>query len=58
VAIGAGPWRNRVQPSERESGAVVVERCVHPVRGVVTLVASLREVRRHVIGIRRPLIVL
>ena len=58
VAIGAGARRDCVQAGERESGAVVVERSVHPVRGVVTLVASLREVRSHVIGIRRPLIVL
>ena len=58
VAIGAGSWRNCVQPGERETGAGVVKRRVHPVGGVVTGIASLREVGRDVIGIGRPLIVL
>ena len=58
VTIGAGARWNRVQAGQREPGAAVVERCVHPVRGVVTLVASLWEIRRHVIRIGRSLIVL
>ena len=36
----------------------MVERRVHPVRGVVALLAGLREVRRDVIGIRRSLVIL
>ena len=43
---------------ECEAGAGMVECCVHPVRCVVTGIASLREVRRHVIRIGRALIVL
>jgi len=39
-----------MQPGEREAGAVVVELRVHPVAGVVALLASLREVRRCVVG--------
>ena len=58
VAISAGPWRHGVHSGQREPGAVVVEGRIHPVRGVVTLIAGLREVGRHVVGIRRPLIVL
>ena len=58
VAIGADAWRNRVQAGQREAGAVVVERCVHPVRGVMTLVARLREVRRYVVGTGGSLVIL
>src|SRR5215472_13580029 len=58
VAISAGAWRHGVHSGQREPGAVVVEGRIHPVRGVVTLIAGLREVGRHVVGIRRPLIVL
>ena len=58
VAIGAGSWRNCVQPCERESSAVVVERCIRPGRGVVALVAGLREVRGDMVRVRRALIVL
>ena len=58
VAIGALPRRNGVQSGQRESRAVVIECRVHPVGGVVTLIAGLREVRRHVVRIGRSLIVL
>ena len=58
VAIGTLPRRNRVQAGQRESRAVVIEGRVHPVGGVVTLIAGLREVRRYVIGIRGSLIIL
>ena len=57
VAVSAGSRRNCVHSSERETGAGVVKRRVRPVGGVVAGIASLREVRRHVIGIRRTLIV-
>jgi len=58
VAIGAGARRNRVQAGEREPGAVVIERGIQPGAGGVALGTGLREVRRHVIGIGRSLIVL
>ena len=51
VAIGASPRRDRVQAREREPCAGVVERRIHPVRGVVTRIAGLREIRCHVIRI-------
>jgi len=58
MAIGAGARRNCVQSRKRESGAGVVERRVHPVGGVVTGIATLREIRSNVIRIRRSLVVL
>jgi len=58
MAIGALPWRYGVQAGEREAGAGVVERRVQPVRGVVALVAGLREIGSDVIGARRSLVVL
>jgi len=58
VTVGAGSWWHRVRSGQRETGAVVVEGCVHPVRGVVTTIASLRKICRNVIRIGRPLIVL
>jgi len=58
VAVGAGAWRHGVQSGEGESGAVVIERGTEPGAGAMALIAGLREVRRHVIGIRRSLIVL
>ena len=58
VAIGALARRYRVQAGQREARVVMVEGCVHPVRGVVALLAGLREVRRHVVGIGRALEVL
>jgi hypothetical protein len=58
VAIGAGARRHRVQTSEREAGAVVVECRVQPTAGGVTGFASLREPAGNVVGIRSPLEIL
>ncbi len=58
VAVGAGTWWHCVRARQRETCAGVVEGCVHPVGGVVTTIASLREIRRNVIRTRRSLIVL
>jgi len=58
VAIGALARRNRVKSGQRESSGVVIERRIHPVRRVMTLVTGLREVRRDVVRVRRALIVL
>ena len=52
VTIGAGARWDGVQPGEGEPGAVVVEFRVGPVAGVMALLASLREVRSRVVGIR------
>ncbi len=58
MAIGALPWRCCVRSGQRESGAVVVERRILPGTGVVARTASLREVRTHVVWIRRTLVIL
>ncbi len=55
VTIGAGTGWDGVQSGERKPGAVVVELCVHPVAGVVALLACLREVGSRVVRIRRAL---
>jgi hypothetical protein len=55
VAIRALPRRHRVRSDQREAGGVVVECRVQPGAGAVALLAGLREIRRHVIGIRRAL---
>jgi len=58
VAIGAGARWDAVQPGEREPGTVVVELRVGPVAGAMALLASLREVRSGVVGIRGSLEIL
>ena len=58
VAIRTLPRRGGVRPGQREPRAVVVERRVQPGRGAVAGIASLGEVCRHVIGVRRALVVL
>jgi hypothetical protein len=58
VAVGSGARRHRVHSGEREAGAVVIKRGIEPGAGAVALVASLREVSRHVVRIRCSLIVL
>ena len=58
VAVRTLPRRHRVRSSQREPGRVVVESCIQPAGGAVTLLTGLREVRRHVIRIRRALEIL
>src|SRR5215471_10359192 len=58
VAIGALPRRNSVHSGERKPGAVVVELRVCPVAGAMALLASLREVRSHVVRIGSALEIL
>ena len=58
VTVGTLTRRHGVRAGQRESGAVVVELCVRPRTRVVALIAALREIRRHMVRIRRPLIVL
>ena len=55
VTVGALPGRHGMHSREREVSKVVVECRIHPCAGGVTLVASLREIRSDVIGIRRSL---
>ena len=55
MAIGARTRRYSVHSREREIRKVVVEGRIHPGAGSVALVASLRKIRRNVIGIRRAL---
>ena len=58
MAIGAGARWHGVIPRQRESRAGVIEGRIHPVGGVVTGIASLREVRRDVVGVRGALVIL
>ena len=58
VAVRTLPRRHRVRTAQREPGGAVVEGCIQPTGGAVTLLAGLREVRRHVIRIRRALEIL
>jgi len=58
VTIGALPRRNCMHARQREPGAVMVERRIQPGSRVVALIAALRKVRRHVIGIRCSLVIL
>ena len=58
MAIGAQTGRNRMISGKREPRTGMVEGGVHPVRGVVALVAGLREVCCHVIRVCRSLVVL
>ena len=55
VTIGELPRGHGVHARERKSGAVVVKRRVHPVAGVVALLASLGETGGDVVGIARAL---
>ena len=51
VTIGALARGHGVHSREGESGVVVVKRRVHPVAGVVALLASLGEIGGDVVGI-------
>ena len=55
VAIGALARRRSMATSQREAGAVVIEGRIQPGTRVVALIASLREIGRHVIRIRSSL---
>ena len=55
VAIGTQPRRHQMRAAEREPGCAVVEGRIQPARRAVARVASLREIRRDVIRVRRPL---
>jgi len=58
VAIGTLTRRHGVRARQRETRAVVVERRVQPGTRVVTLLAGLREIRRHMIRVGRALEIL
>jgi len=58
VAVRTLPRRHGVRSGQREPSGVMVEGCIQPTGGAVTLLAGLREVRRHVIRIRRALEIL
>lgn len=58
MAVRAQPRRHGVRSSQRESSAVVVERGICPGRCAVAGIAGLREIRRYVVGVGGPLIVL
>ena len=58
VAIRTLPRRYRVHPGQCKTGAGVVESRVEPRSRVVALLASLGEVRRRVVRVRRALIIL
>lgn len=55
VAVRTLARRSGVCSGQREARAVVVERCIEPRRGVMALLACLREVLRDVVGIGRAL---
>ena len=58
VTVGTLARRHGMRTAQREPGGAVVEGCIQPTGGAVTLLAGLREVRRHVIRIRRALEIL
>jgi len=58
VTVGTLARRHGMRTAQREPGGAVVKRCIQPTGGAVTLLAGLREVRRHVIRIRRALEIL
>ena len=55
VTVRALTRRHGVRSAQREPSGAVVEGCIQPTGRVVTLLTGLREIRRHVIRIRRAL---
>ena len=55
VTVRALTRRHGMRSAQREPGGAVVEGCIQPTGRVVTLLTGLREIRRHVIRIRRAL---
>ena len=53
VAVGAGPWRDRVRPGQREASLRVIELAIGPLNRVMTKFAGGRET-----GVRRIVCVL
>ena len=58
MAVCALPWRNGVRAIQGEVHGVVVEGGRLPGNCAVALLASLREMRGHVVGVGRPLKIL
>lgn len=58
VAIGTLPRGNRVHSGQGKGCRIVVERCIRPGSGVMTLLARLRESGSDVIWVGGPLVVL
>ena len=58
MAIGTLPGWHNMGTGEREASAVVIEAGIQPRCRVVALIARLREIRRDVAGIGRPLVIL
>jgi len=57
VAVGTLTGWHCVRAGQGKAGAVVIKCRVQPRRGVVALIATLREIRRHMVRVRRSLIV-
>lgn len=58
VAVRTLTRRNGMGTRQRKTCAGVVERCIQPRARVVALFATLREIRGHVVRIRRSLVIL
>jgi hypothetical protein len=58
VAIRALPWWHHMRTGQREASRAVIEGCIRPRAGGVALGTSLREIRGHMVRVRRALEVL
>ena len=58
MAVRALTGWNRMRTRQLKAGAVVIKRRVQPRTRVVALIATLGEIQRPMVRIRRPLIVL